>query len=168
MLQPFERLLPMYVDKLEKLGRKYFVTQYYVRGTQHFSEVVRVPILVSAYDDMGLAKTHLNAVKADKFGAIIDMNRHAHKATLWAMVKGETRFVIYWAVVKDAADLATRINVNYRDKMRRYIEKNTNWRIGRDARLVPSVQLIFGELYINLRHGSQLLRIKFEDIENQS
>jgi len=30
----------------------------------------------------------------------------------------------------------------------------------------PSIQLSFGELYIILKHGSQQIRIKFEEIES--
>jgi len=165
MLQPFERLLPMYVDKLEKLGKKYFVTQYYARGVNHFEEEEKVPIIVSVYDDLGLAKTHLNALKADQYGAIMHLDKPEHKTKLWEMVKGNTKYVMYWAVVKDASDLEKRINLKYRDHMKRYIDTRTNWRISRESTVNASVQLIFGELYINLKHGSQHLRIKFEEIE---
>lgn len=165
MLQPFERLLPMYVDKLEKLGKKYFVTQYYSRGVNHFEEEEKIPLIVSVYDDLGLAKTHLNALKADKYGAIIQLDKPEHKQKLWDMVKGNTKFVMYWAVVKDAKELEKKINVKYKDHMKRYIDTKTNWRISRESTVNVSVQLIFGELYINLKHGSQHIREKFEEIE---
>lgn len=165
MLQPFERLLPMYIDKLEKLGKKYFVTQSYPRGVDILSEDLRIPILVSVYDDLGLAKTHLNALKADKYGAIIHLDKPEHKTKLWEMVKGDTKFAVYWAVVKDASALEKKINLKYKDNMKRYIDRHTNWRISREATVNASVQLVFGELYINLKHGSQHLRIKFEEIE---
>src|SRR5687768_2982557 len=125
MLQPFEPLLPMYVDKLQKLDKKYFVTQYYARGISHFQEKERIPILVSVYDNLGLAKTHLNALRADQYGAIIHLDKPEHKTKLWDMVKGNTKFAVYWAVVKDANDLEKRINGKYKDNMKRYIDQYT-------------------------------------------
>lgn len=164
ILQPFIRLLPLYVEKLEATNKKYFVTQSYKAGTPHFSTSEAKSILVSVYDDPGLAKTHFNAVKEDAMAAIVDLNKPEHKQKLYEMLSGE-KYHVYWAVVKDASEVEKRVNANYRDKMRRYIERNTDWRISRDAAMRPSIQLIFGELYINLRYGKETIRIKFEEIE---
>lgn len=164
MLQPFIRLLPVFVQKLEAINQKYIVTQSYKAGKSVLAEREVSSILVSVYDDLGLAKTHWNAVREDAMAAIIDLNKPAHKEKLYEMLSG-SKYLVYWSVVKDAAALEKRINAKYRDNMRRYIEKNTTWKIARDATLRPSIQLVFGELYINLKYGSQLIRVKFEEIE---
>lgn len=44
--------------------------------------------------------------------------------------------------------------------------KNTTWRIGGDETIRPQLSVIFGELFIFLKRGAQVLRVKFEDIEN--
>jgi hypothetical protein len=169
MLQPFEPLLPMYLLRFEKMQtaeRKfYFVTQYYPRGINHFEEEERVPILVSVYEDPGLAKTHLNAIKADKYKSVMHLDNKEHHTQLWSMVRGQTKYVMFWAVVKDAKELEKRVTLKYKDHMKRYIDQHTNWRISKETTVRPSLELTFGELYINMRHGSQHLRIKFEDIE---
>lgn len=163
MLQPFIRLLPLYVDKLVATNKKYFVTQSYKAGAPFSSADIK-SILVSVYDDPGLAKTHFNAVKEDSMAAIVDLNKPAHKDKLYEMLGGD-KYHVYWAVVKNASEIEKKVNANYRDKMRRYIERNTDWKISRDAAMRPSLQLIFGELYINLRYGMQTIRVKFEEIE---
>ena len=43
--------------------------------------------------------------------------------------------------------------------------KNTNWRISANEAIRPSLQVIYGELFIVLKRGSQTLRVKFEEIE---
>lgn len=154
----------MFVQKLEEINQKYIVTQSYKAGRNVFADKEVASILVSVYDDLGLARTHFNAVREDELAAIIDLNKPVHKEKLYEMLTG-SKYLVYWAVVKDGVALEKRINAKYRDNMRRYIEKNTTWKIASDATLRPSIQLVFGELYINLKYGSQLIRVKFEEIE---
>ncbi len=51
----------------------YLVSQTYTRGFDHFTEEHKADILVTDYDDPGLAKIHFNAVPHDKYAAIIDL-----------------------------------------------------------------------------------------------
>jgi hypothetical protein len=57
------------------------------------------------------------------------------------------------------------MDLKYKDNIRRYIMKNTSWRISANEAIRPSLQVIYGELFIILKRGSQTLRVKFEDIE---
>jgi hypothetical protein len=68
-------------------------------------------------------------------------------------------------VVKSTRELEEKINAVFKPNMKNFIDRNTNWRISRDTTLQPSVELIFGELYITLKHENQAIRVKFEDIE---
>ena len=81
------------------------------------------------------------------------------------MLMAGSRYRIYFAVVRSAKELENLVNKKYKDKLKQYVDKQTNWRISRDAIVKPTIQLSFGELYIILKHGSQHIRIKFEDIE---
>ena len=38
-------------------------------------------------------------------------------------------------------------------------------RISYDTTIKPTIQLSFGELFVILKHGSQSIRIKFEEVE---
>ena len=165
MFQPFESFRIGYIDRLMQLKKNFLVTQYYARGEGR-SDQATVPLLVTAYDDLGLAKTHWNAVKEDPLGAIIKLEKPDHKDKLREMLGEGSKYHIYWAVVKSKAELEKTINGRYKENMRRYIQHNTNWRIDHEASVKPSIELTFGHLYLILKRGSQTIRIKFEEIEN--
>jgi hypothetical protein len=165
MFQPFEPFKTIYVDKLIGLKKRYLVSQSYKRTFKLFVEEHKIDVLLTDYDNLGAANIHLNAVKHDKYAAVLDLENPKHKQKLLEMLSPTSNYNLFWSVVKSSKGLQQRINAKYKEHMRRYIEKNTNWRISRDTTLYPSVEVTFGELFIVLKYASQVLRIKFEDIE---
>ena len=165
MLQPFEVFKSEYIPRLVSLKKTWLVSQSYPRGADQFEEQKKESILLSDYDDPGLAKVHLNAVKHHKYAAMLDLQNPKHRDKLDEMLKADSKYRIFWCIVKSAKELETRVNARWKENMRRYIEKETTWRIDRNATLKPSLQVTFGELFIVLKHGSQTLRIKFDEIE---
>ena len=166
MLQPFELFKATYIDKLVELKKIFLVTQTYNRGQNNLAATPQIPIIISAYDDLGLAKTHLNAVRSDRYASIIMLQKEKHRLKLLEMLQPSSSYLVFWAVVKNAGELEKRVNSKYKDNMRRYIEKHTTWRIERNNGIQPSIQLVFGYLYIILKHANQTLRVSFEEIEN--
>ncbi|RYY19846.1 MAG: hypothetical protein EOO04_21165 [Chitinophagaceae bacterium] len=164
MLQPFEKFKTGYVSRLIELDKLYLVTQTYNRagGTGIGN---KIPLILSDYDDLGLAKIHYKAVLNDKYSAIIHLARPAHKEKLVYMTGPDSPYEMYWAVVKSKIQLEQQVNKKYKDKMRAYITENTTWRLEKDSGIRPSVQLIFGELFIVIKHGKQVVRVKFEELE---
>ena len=165
MLQPFEIFRLEYIPRLVNLKKTWLVSQSYPRGIDELQDEKKESILLSDYDDPGLAKVHLNAVKHHKYAAIIDLKIPKHRAKLEEMLGENSKYQVFWCIVRSARELETRVNARWKENMRRYIEKHTNWRIDRNATLKPSLQVTFGELFIVLKHGSQTLRIKFDEIE---
>jgi hypothetical protein len=167
-LQPFEDFKPAYLARLLQLGRRYIVSQTYCRIQDPESDGCssRVSLLFSDYAERGEAKLHLNAVKTDRYAAIIDLHNQIHFKKVSEMLEAGSGYRIFFAVVRSAAALERLINKKYKDKLKQYVEKQTNWRISRDAIVKPTIQLSFGEIYIILKHGNQQIRIKFEEIEN--
>lgn len=165
MLQPFELLKFVHLQKLRQLKKRYLVSQTYKRAVDHFSDEVKTDILLTDYDDLGQAKIHLNAVKTDKYAALLDLENPKHWAKLEEMLGEGSKYRVFWAVVRNAKDLENAVNAKYKDHMCRYITKNTYWRIKGDQTLHPSLQISFGELFILLKFGSQTIRVKFEEIE---
>ena len=165
MLQPFEFFKPHYIDRLLQLKKRWLVSQSYARAVHHVNEGVREPILLSDYDDPGLAKVHLNAIKHDRYAALLDLERLSHKQKLTDMLAPGSKYTLYWSVVRSAKEIETRINTRWKEKMRRYIDTKTNWQIDRNTVVRPAIEVIFGELFIVFTYGSQRLRIKFEEIE---
>lgn len=166
MLQPFEVFKPLYLNKLVQLQKHFLVTQTYQRGHDPFEQGPKTPILLSDYSDEGLAKIHLGALKEDRYAALVDLRRAEHRQKILDMLSPASSYRLFWAVVTSTKELEARINERYKDHMRRYIEQNTSWRIGRNTTLRPSIQQIFGELFIILKYSSETLRITFEQLEN--
>jgi hypothetical protein len=166
-LNPFGEFKPDYLPRLIKLGRRYLVSQTYCRAREQGAESIssRINLLFSDYSELGEAKLHLNAVKNDRYAAIIDLNRTAHLKKIEDMLTAGSGYLIFFAVVRSAKELENKINNEYKEKLKQYIDNHTNWRLSRDTLVKPTLQLSFGELYIILKHGSQQIRIKFEEIE---
>ena len=165
MFQPFELFKVSFIQRLVKLNKVYIVTQSYQAGFYALDEVPKIPLLVTDYDDIGLANIHKAAVKTDKYAAVIHLNKPSHLQKLESMLEADGAYKIYWSVVKDMESIKKRIEVKYKDNIRRYIMKNTNWRIGGDEVIKPQLSVIFGELFVFLKRGAQELRVKFEEIE---
>jgi len=165
MLQPFEIFKPSLIHRLIELSKGYLVSQTYTRGEDHFADEKKTCILLSDYNDLGLAKVHLNAVKNDKYSAILNLEKPEHNKKLTEMTSPDSKYRLFWATVTSRKELEEKINAGYKVQMRKYIEQHTNWRIDRNTTFKPTIQVTFGELFIILKFGSQTLRIKFEEIE---
>jgi hypothetical protein len=166
MLQPFEEFKPAYIPRLLSLGRRFLVSQTYCRVKEDSDTPGSfVNLLLSDYSEPGEARLHVNAVKKDRYAAIINLGNPVHLKKIREMLVPGSGYRLYFAVVRSASELENLINRKFKDKLKKYVEKQTNWRISHDSIVKPTIQLSFGELFIILKHGNQLIRIKFEEIE---
>ena len=167
MLQPFEEFRPGYLPRLIQLGRRYLVSQTYYRVREMETDPAssRVNLLFSDYMELGEAKLHVNAVKKDRYAAIIDLENPVHLKKMQDMLMAGSGYRMFFAVVRSAKELENLVNRKYKDKLRKYVDKQTDWRISHDAIVKPMIQLSFGELFVILKHRNQHIRIKFEEIE---
>lgn len=164
MFQPFELFRYEYIDRLIRMDKKYLVSQTYEKAFDHFEEI-KTDILLTDYDQPGLAQIHLSAVKKDKYASIIDLTNAKHKEKIVEMLHPESGYRLFWAIVKSVAEVKKRMDLKYKDNIRRYVMKHTTWRIDANEAIRPSLQVIYGELFIILKRGSQTLRVKFDEIE---
>lgn len=155
MLQPFERFRPEYISRLIKLNKGFLVSQSYYRAFNQFEETHTMDILVTDYDDSGLAKTHLNAIKGDKLAELIDLKTEKDRDRLLAMLQPGLGYSVYWAIVSSAAALKKKVDIKYADNVRRFILSNTDWRVSAEETIRPSLKVIFGEMYMIIKRGSQ-------------
>lgn len=164
MLQPFIRLEPRFIDQMIQLKKIFLVSQTYTRGAVE-AEPDKTSLLLTDYDDLGLAKIHHNAVKEDRFAAIVTLTKAPHLAKVQEMMEPDSSYLLYWAVIHPGEDLEKRINSEYRHNLRRYVDYHTRWRLGRDHVIKAGVQLIFGELYMLVKHRRETLKVKLSEIE---
>jgi hypothetical protein len=164
MFQPFERFRREYVDRLIRMDKIYIVSQSYDRAIDHFEDA-KENILFTDYDQLGLAQIHFSAIKNDRYASIINLKNPKHQLKVTQMLSDDSKYKVYWAIVKSIEEIKKRVDLKYNNNIRRYIQKNTSWRIGSDETIKPSLQVIYGELFIILKRGNQTLRIKFDEIE---
>ena len=165
MLLPFEIMRIEYINQMIRLKKIYLVTQSYNMGEDPFGHTDKIGLIASDYDDQGLAKIHLAAVKQDKYASIINLSNDIHLAKIIEMLQQDSAYSIYWAIVKDAEQFKRKVDAQFSGHIRRYIANNTNWSIGGSTTLKPQLQVIFGELFVILKYGGHELRIKFADVE---
>lgn len=149
------------------MNKPYIVSQTYTRAFDPFDEEHKTGLLLTEYGSLQEAQAHRDTIKEDRYAAILDLTKPAHKEKLEEMMKTGSPYRLFWAVIKSMHELEARLNDQYKERMRRYIQTHTNWRIGRATTVKPLVQVHFGELYILLKYGSEERRIKFEEIEKR-
>lgn len=164
MLQPFVKFEKMHLEKLIQLKKIYLVSQVYTRGFNHFEEVHKTDILLTDYDDPGAASMHLNAIKNDRYAAMIDLSKAGHLKKIEDMMAGED-YELYWAVIRTAGELKKRLDAGFKLKLRRYIDTKTNWHIPPEETVNSQFEVTFGELFLILKWRTQRVRLKFEEIE---
>lgn len=95
MVQPVELLEAVYIPKLLSLCKRYLVVQTYYPGLHVVDTDKPTAIIVSAYADQALAKSHKHAIKNDRLRSILDLQDANHRKMILDMIEG-TRYLVYW------------------------------------------------------------------------
>jgi len=97
-VQPIELLKAVYIPKLLSLSRRYMVIQTYYPGLHVVDTAKPTEIIVSAYADLELAKSHKNGIKDDRLQSILDLHEENHRKMILDIIEG-TRYLVYWTTV---------------------------------------------------------------------
>jgi hypothetical protein len=159
MYFPFIPFRASYITKLLSLKRRYLVAQDHPRPSE-----TEKRILLTDYDDIGLAEMHFKAVRTHRFAAILDLHRAAHLNKLNEILDS-CEHQVWWTVVENKQAVKKAIDTRFKTNIRRYVQKHTDWKPGGKG-LDSTIQVIFGQLYIVLTWGNQTIRVKFEEIES--
>lgn len=103
--------------------------------------------------------------KKDKYAAILDLEKDEHRKKLEEMLSSNSEYVIYSSLIQDPKTVEHAMDTIFKDKIKKYVERKTNWHIPRDYTIVPRPELTFGELYIVMKFANQTARVKLEDLE---
>ncbi len=163
MFNPFAPFQEKFIAAFRKVKKRYLVSQSFTRDTMN-PEGKR-SLLLTHYDQKGHAQIHLNAMAADKYAAIIDLEKEEHREKLVSMIKPGSLYNVYSTLIPDANDIKKITDKIFAEKLQKYINRNTNWRIRRDQTLIAKVETTFGELRVVIKYGSQTIRIKLEELE---
>ena len=165
MFNPFERFQPRFIEGFRKAGKRFLVSQSMKMLRDHFDDETKDYLLFSHYNDISYARIHLSALQNDKYAAIIDLENEKHRNKVLDLLAHDSPYIVYSILIGNNKMVEARLNAKYRDHIRRYVTRNTNWRLGSDKVLKPQLDLAFGELFLILKYGSQQVRFKLEDLE---
>lgn len=184
MLQPFVLLEQKHIDRLEQLGKYLLVVQRYYRGANHLqSDNDKTDLLLTEYSNRGLADTHKSAVRLNrvskiletdewmegsladnKYVCIINLKNIDHYQKLQQMLNGE-KYRLYWNIPKDPESLKRVIRSAYREKIYRFVTEQWNWAMKGNDNISVKEEVIFGQLFVNLKWSDRKRRVELARIE---
>lgn len=165
MFNPFLPFEHRFINAYRKKGERYLVSQIYKQAVEHFAEQSKIPILFSAYSELNKANIHLQAVKTDKYAAILDLEKDVHRTKLTEMLHPASTYQIFSDIVISRKNVEERLNKKYENNIRRYINNNTRWKIGSDKTIVPRFEIQFGNFFVILSYYNETIKIKLEELE---
>lgn len=163
MFNPFFPFHAKMIERLLQMGHRYLVSQTYLGYTDHFGG--KEMILLTDYDKENIAKVHLNAVAADKYHALLDLENKRHREKLMEMLEPTSRYKLLSAFLADKAGAERQLKEKFSQQIREYVRKRTYWKIEGNETLHVNLEVIFGDLYLVLRFQQFQSRIKLVDLE---
>lgn len=158
MFNPFVPFREPMIDRLRELQLRYIVAQSW--GGED-----KQGLLLSDYSDAGLAKLHLNRLQGDRFRYLFDLEEERHREVIRSLVADQSAYKPFAAFIADPAQVERRLNRIYSAAIKRYVEVRTDWRLGGRDGIYAKLQLIFGELFVNLQYRKQEIRLRLAELE---
>ena len=169
MFNPLLKFDPRLIPRLRGLKYRYLISQSYPRGRQPHESEERVPLLMTQYEDRGLALTHLDALQKgikDRFAALLDLEHEPHLKRLLAILQPDSKYNVFIHFIENQAKMDQLAKELFKQHLADYIAQHTTWKLNRNTKLLPKLQLIFGRWFVEVRFGGQSRTIPLEDIEN--
>lgn len=162
---PFEKMSHTLLNALRNKGKRWLVSQTLLLSFEGQLPEEKIFILLSHYEDQGMATVHLKAVNHDKYAALIDLDRPSHQEQMAKLLAPESRYLAYSSLIRNKSRMEKVASDLYREKYWKYIQQHSKAGIHPHKSLRPSMQLIFGEIFIVLKYGAETLRTRLADIE---
>lgn len=164
--QPYPLLEELYLPEFLKKGKRYFVTQTYVRGQKRYFDKEKVPIVFTLYGSLVDANVHLDAVRKDKYASVIDLEKPAHMEKVKRMLLQDSKYDVYISMVWKNEETAVYLKKHYSSNVMRYIAQKVGWTVPRNEEVTFSLKIIFGEPFMEIKWRNNTLQVRFEEIEN--
>ncbi|MEJ7626829.1 MAG: hypothetical protein WKF35_08200 [Ferruginibacter sp.] len=163
MFNPLYPFTPEVLQQTVKRGCSYFVRNTWPPAADHFEDGIKGYFLISHYDDLSQANAHFNSISNDPHRFLYEWNDPAHRERLEKAAHKPAGYRIYSTYFYP--DYKKKITKNIREKINRYMYRNTDWKPGSGETVHIDLYLQFGLLYLTMKYAGQELKIKFADIE---
>ena len=162
---PFEKLSHALIYAFRKKGKRWLVSQTLQLTITDPELLTKTLILTTHYDDKGLAWVHQQAVMDDRYASMIDLERETHRKQLDNILTNDSKYILFSSLIRNRERVEKQVTELYKEKYWRYLQQHSKAGISPTKSLRPSLQLIFGELFVVLKYGAETLRTKLSDIE---
>ena len=162
---PFEKLTHALIDAFRKKGKRWLVSQTLHLNINDCALKSKTLILTTHYDDRGMASVHHQAVMDDRYACVIDLERDIHMKQLDRILTNDSRYLVFSSLIRNRERVEKQVTEIYKEKYWRHLQQHSKAGISPSKSLRPSLQLIFGELFVVLKYGAETLRTKLCDIE---
>ena len=162
---PFEKLTHALIYAFRKKGKRWLVSQTLQLTITDPELLAKTLILTTHYDDQGLAWVHHKAVADDPYASVIDLEREIHRKQLDNILTLDSKYILFSSLIRNRERVEKQATEIYKEKYWRYLQQHSKAGITASKSLRPSLQLIFGELFVVLKYGAETLRTKLSDIE---
>ena len=162
---PFEKLTHSLISSFRKKGKRWLVSQTLKLNISDPVLLSKTLILITHYEDKGLATVHHKAVLEDKYASVIDLEREIHRKQIDSILSQDSKYILFSALIRNRERVEKQATEMYKEKYWRFIQQHSQSGISPTKSLRPSLQLIFGELFVVLKYGSETLRTKLSEIE---
>jgi len=162
---PFEKLTHSLISSFRKKGKRWLVSQTLKLNISDPVLLSKTLILITHYEDKGLATVHHKAVVEDKYASVIDLEREIHRKQIDSILSQDSKYILFSALIRNRERVEKQATEMYKEKYWRFIQQHSQSGISPTKSLRPSLQLIFGELFVVLKYGSETLRTKLSEIE---
>jgi hypothetical protein len=162
---PFEKLTHALIYAFRKKGKRWLVSQTLQLNVTDPALLSKTLILTTHYDDKGMAFVHHKAVVGDRYASVIDLERETHRKQLDNILTDDSKYIVFSSLIRNRERVEKQTTELYKEKYWRYLQVHSKAGISPTKTLRPSLQLIFGELFVVLKYGAETLRTKLSDIE---
>jgi len=162
---PFEKLTHSLISSFRKKGKRWLVSQTLKLNISDPVLLSKTLILITHYEDKGLATVHHKAVLEDKYASVIDLERETHRKQIDSILSQDSKYILFSALIRNRERVEKQATEMYKEKYWRFIQQHSQSGVSPTKSLRPSLQLIFGELFVVLKYGSETLRTKLSEIE---
>lgn len=162
MYNPFPRYELKYLSGFKQKGVKCFVKQSYPRGQNRLEENPKPSYLLSHYNDKGLALEHLDALKHDPEAGILMLDDEVDFTELKRL--SDSSQYVYMYFKQANGEVMARKALD--KKLHAYIDYKLGWKVPGGQFVNMKLDFVFGDIYVELRHGTKYAKVKMEEIEN--
>lgn len=165
MINPFTLMNDKFIAAFRQRGKRYLVLQNFTLENNLFKQPGKSYVLVSHYDDPGLALLHYKEVMREDMAMLIDLEIEQQRQQFESMLLPESGYIVYSVLNSNPA--ATKLALDkLKYKIQDYIATHTQWRISRHHEMIPALETTFGELFVVLKYSGQTIKVPLKEFES--